>query len=62
MPNQLVSLQNLKLKKMVPQLINHTLLDHPLCTISTLYNRLEPLWSNINPHNFAKSTWILMKL
>ena len=47
---------------MVSQVIYPTHLDHPLCTISALYNPMEPLWSNMNPYNYAKSTLIFMKL
>ena len=47
---------------MMSQLIDPTYLDRPLSTINTLYNHLEPLWSNMNPHNSAKSTRIFMKL
>ena len=47
---------------MVPQLIDPTHLNHPLCTISALYNPLDPLWCNLIPYNYAKSTWIVMNL
>ncbi len=47
---------------MVTQLIDPTHLDHTLCTLSALYNPLEPLLSNINAYNYANSTQIFMKL
>ncbi len=47
---------------MVTQLIDPTPLDHPLYTFSALYHPLGPPWSNINRYDYAKSTWIFMKL
>ena len=52
----------LKLKLIVPQLIDPTYLDNPLCAISALYNCLDPLSTYTIPYNSAKWTPIFMKL